>query len=196
MKQPLERSQVVTLAALSVLIAVLAVAFFLSGREDVVQPAPSTVKDLAPLPPPEVPAKRSVVLLFASENDGLLHPEEREIEAGPTPAQEAGRLLEEMIRGSRTGLISTFPPETKVRQVYFTREGTAYVDFSKDLSANHPSGSDAEMATVYAVVDSLAYNFKEVKRVLILIEGQEEDSLDGHVALDKALLPYYPLVAQ
>lgn len=196
MKQPLERSQVITLAALFIVIAVLAVAFFLGGREEVIRPGSQTVLPATPGAPQEPSAKRKVTLFFASEDDEWLHPEEREIEAAPTPAEEAGRVLQELIKGSRGGYLSTIPAETKLRQVYFTKEGVAYADFSKEMSANHPSGSAAEIATVYAVVNSLAYNFKDVKKVFILIDGAEKDSLSGHVNLNRPLLPYFSLVAK
>ncbi len=200
MKQPLERPQVITLAALCIVIIVLALAFFLSGREERIVPAPRIPADVGSTPGPGGPASpevmKKVILFFASESDDLLHPEERDIPAGATPAEDAGRLLDELIKGSRAGLISTLPPQTKLRQVYLTKDGTAYADFSKELSVNHPSGSAAEVSTVYAVVNSLAYNFKDVKRVLILIEGSEADTLDGHISLDRPLLPQYSLVAQ
>ncbi len=200
MKQPLERSQVITLASLFVVIVVLALAFFLSGREESVVPASRIPADIGPAPAPgrltSSDVRKKVILFFASENDDLLHPEEREIAAGTTPAEEAGRVLAELIRGSATGLVSTLPPQTKLRQVYLAKDGTAYADFSKGLGLDHPSGSEAEIATVYAVVNSLAYNFKDVKRVLILIEGVEADTLDGHISLNKPLLPQYSLVAQ
>ena len=49
--------------------------------------------------PQEPAAKKKVILFFASDNDDLLHPEEREIEAAPAPAEEAGRVLQELIKG-------------------------------------------------------------------------------------------------
>jgi len=198
MKQPLTRTQVITLASLFIVIVVLALAFFLGGREERVVPPSSVLKDLeGPAPAVEGEGQnKTVMLFFASEADGLLHPEEREVEVGPTPAQEAGRVLDELVKGSRVGNLAVLPPDTRVRQVYFTRDGIAYVDFSGELSADHPSGSEAELATVFAVVNTLAYNYKDVKRVFILIDGTERESLGGHVRLDRALFPNYSLVAQ
>jgi spore germination protein GerM len=196
MKQPLERTQVIILVSLFVLVAVLALAFFLGGREDRIKPPFEALLPATPAGPMTPGEKKKVILFFASENDDLLHPEDREIEAGPTPAQEAARVLEELIRGSKGSYLSTLPPATKLRQVYITTDGTAYADFSKELSADHPSGTAAEMATVYAVVNSLTYNFKDVKKVFILIEGVEKETLCGHVNLNKALLPFLAMVAQ
>jgi len=196
MKQPLERTQVIILVSLFVLVTVLALAFFLGGREDRIKPPSEALLPLTPGGPTTPAEKRKVVLFFASENDDLLHPEDQEIEAGPTPAEEAGRVLKELLLGSKGSYLSTLPPATKLRQVYFTRDGTAYADFSKELSADHPSGTAAEMSTVYAVVNSLTYNFKDVKKVFILIEGVEKETLCGHVNLNKALLPFMAMVAQ
>jgi spore germination protein GerM len=196
MKQPLERTQVIILVSLFVLVAVLALAFFLGGREGRIKPPFEALLPATPAGPTTPAEKKKVILFFASENDDLLHPEDREIEAGPTPAQEAARVLEELILGSKGSYLSTLPPATKLRQVYITTDGTAIADFSKELSADHPSGTAAEMATVYAVVNSLTYNFKDVKKVFILIEGVEKETLCGHVNLNKALLPFLAMVAQ
>jgi spore germination protein GerM len=77
-----------------------------------------------------------------------------------------------------------------------TRSGVAYVDFSKDIVEKHLSGSSAEISTIYSVVNSLAYNFDSIKRVFILIEGREKETLGGHISLSKAFLPLYDLIAK
>jgi hypothetical protein len=39
------------------------------------------------------------------------------------------------------------------------------------------------MATLFSVVDSLTFNLKEIKRVHILVGGEERDTLKSHVDL-------------
>jgi len=92
-------------------------------------------------------------------------------------------------------LISPLPPETRLRQLFITRSGVAYVDFSKELADRHPSGSSAEIATIYSVVNSLTYNFKSIKKVFILVEGGEKETLGGHISLSQAFAPRYSLSA-
>ena len=67
---------------------------------------------------------------------------------------------------------------------------------SKTPLRNQPSGSSEELAAVYSVVNTLAYNFKPIKKVFILVEGGERETLGGHVNLGEAFLPQFSLDAQ
>jgi hypothetical protein len=51
---------------------------------------------------------------------------------------------------------------------------------------NHPGGILNEQATIYSIVNSLAYNLPEIQQVKILIGGVEKETLAGHCLL---LLP-------
>jgi spore germination protein GerM len=136
------------------------------------------------------------VTLFFIADDDLLHKETREITAGPTEADEAERALAELIRGSEGGLVSPLPPGTRVRQVFIGKDGLATVDFSRDVAENFSYGSTSELAAVYSVVNTLVYNFKPVKKVVLLVEGAERETLGGHVDLSRAFFPDYSLVAR
>lgn len=186
--------QKVILVVLAVFLAVLAWLFFRSRPEDRNFPALTV-----PLIEPggsstETPQTMAVVLFFLSEEDPYLHKEERLINAETSLLQQAKLTIEELIRGSASGLISPFPPDTKLREMYLTPDGTAYVDFSREIEHGQLSGASAEMATVYAVVNSLTYNFKSIKRVSILVDGGEKETLSGHVDLTRPFLPRYNLV--
>lgn len=139
---------------------------------------------------------RSVALFFLSADDDLLHRESRKVATAASMGDEAENIIRELIKGSTGGLISPLPSQTKIRQVYVTDEGVAYVDFSRDLIDKFAYGSEAELETVYAVVDTLAYNFKSIKKVIILVEGSEKDTLGGHVDLSKPITPDFQIVAK
>ena len=62
-------------------------------------------------------------------------------------------------------------------------EGTASLDFSKGLLADHPGGSMPELLTVYGLADTLAENFPYVRQVRILVDGKPVPSIKGHVDL-------------
>ncbi len=192
----MDRKRVAILGILFVVLVVLVIVFFKSGLKEKIIPA-------APISPPEVeplrlqPGQtRIVILFFLSENDTLLHPEEREIPADTSVVHQAKQTIQELIKGSRRGFISPFPPETKLRELYVTDEGVAYVDFSKDIVEKHLSGSSAEISTIFSVVNSLAYNFNSIEKVFILIEGRERETLGGHINLSRPFLPLYDLIAQ
>ena len=63
----------------------------------------------------------------------------------------------------------------------------AKVSFSKAFTADHPGGSSAEIMTVYSIVNSLTTNFPQIKRVQILVEGKEIESIAGHLSLMKPI---------
>ncbi|TFG58095.1 MAG: hypothetical protein E4H35_02085 [Candidatus Aminicenantes bacterium] len=184
------------LGVLSVVLIVLAIIFFAGGgREKVDRFIDANV--------PKVPAvaggsaeARSVTLFFLDDNDDFLHRETRQVAVGPTADDEAEQTLAELIKGSEKGLLSPLPPQTKVRQVFIGKDGVATVDLSRDVADKFAYGSTMELAAVYAVVNTLAFNFEAVKKVVILVEGAEKETLGGHVDLTRAFLPDYSLVAR
>jgi spore germination protein GerM len=180
----------------ALVLLVLAIVFFRGGGGELVRPASEIPPSMEPLPTDEPQPSKSVTLFFLSEEDNLLHPETREIRADESAVREAKTTVEELIKGSQQGYLSPFPPETKLRQLFISKDGIAYVDFSKEFMDKHPSGSSAELATVYSIVNTLAYNFKPIKKVSILIEGAEKETLGGHINLSQAFLPLYSLDAQ
>ena len=70
-----------------------------------------------------------------------------------------------------------------LRALYLTERGDAFVDLSPDVRTRHTGGSLDELFTVYTIVNALTTNLPAVKRVQILIEGKEVDTLAGHVDL-------------
>jgi spore germination protein GerM len=184
------------LGGLALVLIVLVVVFFTGGAGEKVK----RFVDANVPKPPETPgaaaAVKTVTLFFISDDDDALHKETREIAAGPTAADEAERALAELVRGSEKGLLSPLPPQTKVRQVFIAKDGLATVDFSRDIADKFAYGSSSELAAVYAVVDTIVFNFEAVKKVVILVEGSERDTLGGHVDLSRAFFPDYSLVAK
>jgi spore germination protein GerM len=184
------------LGGLAVLFVVLVVIYFTGGGGERIrhetEPAPGA-------PPPargEAPPARRITLYFLSEGDDLLHGEEREVTSGRSASEDIETAVGELLKGPSGDLISPFPPGTRIRQVFLDEDGTAYVDFSREFAENAAFGASSEMAAVYAVVNTVAANQKAVKRVAILIEGGERETLGGHIDLSRPLLPQYSLVAK
>ena len=144
------------------------------------------VDEKTPLVDPNKMAERDVVVFFGREGAAGLYPERRRIFVTATLTDQAKQVMEELVRGPRRTLgVAVLPPQTALRELYLDQEGTAYVDFSAELAQRHPGGTDAEIDTVYAVVDSLTYNFPEIRSVQILIEGEERETLAGHLDLSR-----------
>jgi hypothetical protein len=125
-----------------------------------------------------------VTLFFPGRGGGRLRPEKREIFDTRTDTSKAKQVISELIAGPETsGLLPVLSPETRIRNLYLSTGGTAYLDFSGELVRDCPSGTTGEIQTVYAVVNALTYNFITISRVKILVEGREILTLKGHLDL-------------
>jgi spore germination protein GerM len=192
----MDMKRIIILSALLLSLVIVMILFFRSGSQEKIKPPadiPSVeTEDQAQLEP----ERKTIKLFFLSERNSLLHPEDREILFSLSIVDQMRQTIEELLKGSQEGAVSPFPLETKLRELFITPEGIAYVDFSREIQDRHPSGSSAEIATVYSVVNSLAYNFKNVKKVFILVDGGEVETLGGHIDLSRPFLPRFDLNAR
>lgn len=191
----MEMKRIALLGLLLIVLIILIVIFFRIGGEKYKKEAYATTSPASDQLPGEVQDSKKIILFFASEDDTFLHPEERDIPSDSSIAHQAKQIIKELINGSQNSYILPLPPETKLRELFITKEGIVYVDFSREIQEKHLSGSSAEILTIFSTVNSLAYNFKSIKRVFLLIEGNERETLAGHVDLSRPLLPRYDLIA-
>jgi spore germination protein GerM len=124
---------------------------------------------------------------FASPQEDALVAERHRVPAGPTPFERAKASLQELIAGPKGDALRTVSAEVKIREVFIDEQGTAYVDFSEALSQTHPGGPWAEMLTLRSILQTLVANVPEIKRVQILIEGREVETLAGHMDIRRPL---------
>lgn len=192
----MEKKKLVILAALVLLLVVLVIIYFNLGEGARPKPAQLIPPSQDESESEEQKEPSTVILFFPSEHDSLLHREEREIIPESSLAKQAKRIIQELLNGSQKGFLSPIPPETRLRELYITKDGVAYVDFSREIMDKHLSGSSAEMSTIYSVVNSLSYNLKPIKKVFILIDGGEKKTLGGHIDLTSPFQPIYDIVAK
>ncbi|HSB05131.1 MAG TPA: GerMN domain-containing protein [Thermodesulfobacteriota bacterium] len=138
--------------------------------------------------------KKEVTLYFSDREAEYLIGEKREIKKKEAVEDEAGELIQELIKGPKGRLLPTLPSRTKLLSLHLDEKGMAKVNFSKALSKDHPGGSSAEMVTVYSVVNSLVLNFPKIKRVQFLVEGREIDTITGHLSISKPVSPRADLI--
>jgi spore germination protein GerM len=164
----------------------------LEGEEPAAEeatPAPAEVAQQ------EAGRRISVRLYFeAPDREGLL-PEERDVAFSSDLARQLRTVVEELAKGSTTGLLPTLPAGTRVLEVFVQARGVAYVDLSSEASSGLPGGSKAELLTVYSVVNTIVTNFPAVSRVRIVVDDRPVDSLGGHVDVSRPLPPDMTLVA-
>ncbi len=132
---------------------------------------------------PAVATRKITATLYYLSDDGMtLVPAQREIPFGATVVEQARAIIEAQIAAAPPR-ISAIPAETKLRDVFITERGDAFIDLSGDIVTKHPGGSLDEIFTVYTLVNALTVNLPAVTRVQILIDGKEVDTLAGHVDL-------------
>ncbi len=132
---------------------------------------------------------QSVTLYFLSLDKKQLVAEKRQMAMAAVDTDRTRQILLALIEGSHLGYSPALPPSTEVRAVFLTPQGTAYVDFSNDVLTNFTPGITSETLALYSIVNSLAANISEVKRVKVLINGQEVETLDGHADLMDYFVP-------
>ena len=148
-------------------------------------------EDQQPEPPtgsePVVQTTRSgqvpVHLYFGSPDGPYLISETRIIGNPDDPLRMARSILRALINGPRSNLIRTIPAATELRAIFISADNTCVVDFESAIRDNHPGGCRGEMLTVYSIVNSLIINIPSIKEVKLLIEGNDIDTLAGHLSM-------------
>lgn len=134
-------------------------------------------------------AAQAITLYFPSDDDGLLVSETRQIAWANNDTDRIRQVILALIDGSLKGLRRPVPPTTELRATFLTPDGTAYVDFSNNAVAQLAPGIQSETLSVYSIVNSVASNVPSVKKVKILVQGQEVGTLGGHVDLSEDFAP-------
>jgi spore germination protein GerM len=135
--------------------------------------------------------KKTVVLYFAGQGQKLLQEETREIIGGTTMTEDAKRTLEELVKGPEGDLTRTLPKAVRLRNLFIESSGTAYADFDRELMEARRGDAREELCAVFSIVDTLAANFPQIKRVQILVEGAEIPTLAGSIDTRMPLSPQY-----
>jgi hypothetical protein len=133
--------------------------------------------------------KRLAVIYFSDPQELFLMPEKRYVYIENDSAQQAREIAKALVDGSKTGLVNTFPTGAGIKDVRVDDEGTAFINFTRNLTKLHPGGSTAEMATIYSLTNSVTDNVTGIKKVKILVDGKELPSIKGHISTKRAFTP-------
>ncbi len=134
-------------------------------------------------------------LYFPSFELGSLIEETRQISWAAADTDRVRQVVLALVDGSHQGLDRALPTPTSVRGIFITPDGTAYLDFSEESFADFKTGLEGESLVLDSIVNSITVNVPTVKRVRILVQGQNVDTLDGHADLGEFLLPDLTRVA-
>jgi len=123
-------------------------------------------------------------LYFSSVDANYLKVEERVLD-------EKGDLYLQLFKELKAGptekeLVRTIPEESKLLD-YQIEGNNLKLNFSLELRNNHWGGSTGELMTIYSIVNTYT-SLDEVESVKILLEGEEVETLVGHLDLSQPLM--------
>ncbi len=132
-------------------------------------------------------SKEKVAVFWLSADDpSQLAAVETPLALGTDPRERARVALEALITAAPSPEQRPLPLETTLLAFYMFPNGTAVADFSDALSHQLPSGIASEQLALDAITRTLHAAVPQVQRLRILIEGQEAETLAGHVDLTGA----------
>jgi hypothetical protein len=106
-----------------------------------------------------------------------------ELALSSDPVERGKQVLQALIANTPSPEARTIPADAELLAFYILRDGTAIADFSDALSSETPSGIESEQLVVDSISRTLENNVATVRRLKILIHGQEVETLAGHVDL-------------
>jgi spore germination protein GerM len=120
---------------------------------------------------------------ISASNPAVLEAETVSLALSADPVQRARQLVNALILSPPSSQQRTLPVDTALLDFYLLPDGTAIADFADTLSTGTPSGITSEQLAVDSIVKTLGGSVPQIRRLKILLHGQEADTLAGHVDL-------------
>ncbi|HUY94340.1 MAG TPA: GerMN domain-containing protein [Terracidiphilus sp.] len=175
-----------------------------------------TGQDSAPTKAPQVAPPVEATLMVADDDDNSLRPQTLMLPLPADAESRAQAVLGKLLdlyaeKGSKhpipggaqsVGQVFLLPVESgdgakpagerqataKATGVADTGPELAVVNLKGSFAASHPSGLEAETLTVLSICGTLKANLPRVAEVRFLVDGEERESLAGHVDLTQTYL--------
>jgi hypothetical protein len=144
------------------------------ARREVVAPPVTSPSDVA---------ARALIYWPSSTTPDQLAPVPIDLQLAADPTVRSKQVLHALISSPPTAAQRTLPADTLLLAFYVLPDGTAIADFSDALSTETPSGILSEALAVNSIARTLEANVPSLRRLKILIHGQEVDTLAGHADL-------------
>jgi hypothetical protein len=121
--------------------------------------------------------------VFWAAGPDKLAPVDVQLPLSADPAQRSKQVLHALIVSAPSAEQRTLPADAELLAFYILPDGTAVADFSDALVSEIPSGILSEQLAVVSITQTLESNVPSLRRLKILIHGQELETLAGHVDL-------------
>jgi len=135
-------------------------------------------------PPISTPTDVTVkAQIFWAAGSDKVAPVQVSLPLSADPVERSRQLIQALIANPPTDSQRTLPADTTLSAFYILPDGTAIADFSDTFSSEMPSGILSEAMAVISIARTLESNVPGLRRLKILIKGQEVDTLAGNVDL-------------
>jgi len=142
------------------------------ARRDLLKPPISTPTDVV-----------AQIPIFWAAGPDRIAPTQVALPLSADPVKRARQVIDALILQTPSADQRTLPADATLLAFYILPDGTAIADFSDTLSTGTPSGIMSEQLAVDSIARTLEKNVSGLRRLKILIHGQEVDTLAGHVDL-------------
>lgn len=136
--------------------------------------------------------------LYFPATGGRLAVESRELPPTDEPKEKVRAVVEAVLAGPRaaaSGLVRPLPEDVVLDGVYLAPGGVAYLDLRTPEPREPPAvGSREEMQILFSLVNSVALNVAEARRVVVLWNGRQRPTFAGHLDTSVPLAPDTDLV--
>jgi spore germination protein GerM len=149
------------------------------ARRELTTPTPKNTSD---------PVVKAKMFWASDEDESALSPITIELALASDPVLRAKQVLNTLLAGPVSSDLRTLPPDAALLAFYLLPDGTGIADFSEALATSTPSGIESEQLAVNSIARTLEANVSQVKRIKILIHGQEAETLAGHLDLTQMFI--------
>lgn len=139
----------------------------------------------SPVPNERIEQSMHVKVYYPDDSGMRLVEVEREILVDDTTDKYTAAVEALLDEPEDENLTRIFPKNAEIRSVRVSEE-LATVDFGGSITKNFVGGSTGEEFLIGSVVNTLT-NFPEIRRVKFLVDGQDIETLSGHMDLSSPL---------
>ncbi|MBZ5527339.1 MAG: GerMN domain-containing protein [Acidobacteriia bacterium] len=132
---------------------------------------------------PGEPKVKTILFWASPEEDWELTSVTVELPLSRDPLVRSKQILNILLAGPVDAELRTLPPDAALLEFYLLPNGTAVAGLSESLATSLPSGIMSEKLAVDSILRTLEANVPEVQQLKILINGQESETLAGHLDL-------------
>jgi spore germination protein GerM len=115
--------------------------------------------------------------------DNRLQFEERKLPRRTAQLAIAEAAVEEFLKGPSHAVMSNIPKDTRLLGLYKDADNILYVDLSDEFRRNFQGDAVTEFLLLKGLYESLISNIHDVQDIKVLIEGNEIETLGGHLYL-------------